>query len=102
MKSMLLTALLPLIVGPLVFAIMQAVKRLSAAVDALPPLAKRSTVVGLSFLLTLVGSWANVDLHCDATGAVNCLDNLDTDAIKAIAGAGLAFLLHTIKVRGLK
>jgi len=71
MNKLLLSATIPLIIGPLTFVVMQGLKALSATVDALPGVAKRFAVAGMS--------------------------TLDKDAVKSVLAAGIAYLLHLAK-----
>jgi hypothetical protein len=93
----LLPVVMPVIVGPLTFVVMQGLKALSATIDALPPTAKRIAVMVVATLLTFLGSWAGVDFNCDPEAAVNCLSTIDQDAVKAAVATGLAFVLHLAK-----
>lgn len=95
MKSLALSLLLPLIVGPVTFVVMQTLKRLSAWVDGQSPTVKRFAVALIAFALTLVGKLTGVDIPCDAD--TNCLAVLDHDTIKALVAAGLAVSLHHLK-----
>jgi hypothetical protein len=97
MQGMLLPLVLPLVVGPLSFVAMQALKTFSRTVDSLPPVAKRFAVAAIAVLLTLVGKATGVDLQCDVNAAVNCLSALDQDAVKAVIGAALAYGIHYAK-----
>lgn len=94
MSGIALKVLLPVLLGPLTFVIMQALKTLSAAVDRLPPTAKRFIVAGIAVGLTLVGKVIGVDLSCDPNAGTTCLEMLDSDAVKALLSAAIAFLLH--------
>lgn len=100
MPKFLVPILLPLIVAPLTFLVMQGAKAVSATVDALPATAKRIAVLVIATALTMLGSWAGVDFNCDPDAAVNCLATLDKDAVKAAVSAALAFLLHLAKKKG--
>ena len=97
MKNMVLSLLVPVIVGPLTFAAMQALKVASATVDKLPPIAKRFAVAVIAVVLTVVGRVTGVDVTCDPESAENCLALLERDEVKAIIGASLAFALHWVK-----
>ena len=97
MRNTLLTLLLPIIVGPLAFAAMQALKIASATIDRLPVFVKRLVVAGIAVALTLVGNATGLNLHCDPNAGTTCLEVLDQDAVKAILGAGLAYALHWLK-----
>ena len=98
MKSLALSLIAPLIVGPLTFALMQALKRLSAVVDALPPVTKRFAVTAIAVALTFVGRFAGVEIPCEAD--VNCLPALTQDSVKAVVAAVIAFALHWLKQNG--
>lgn len=97
MSKLLLPLVMPVIIGPLTFVVMQGLKALSATIDALPPVAKRIAVMVVATLLTILGSWAGVDFNCDPEAAVNCLATLDQDAVKAALATALAFVLHLAK-----
>jgi hypothetical protein len=95
MKSLALSLLAPLVVGPLSFALMQSLKRLSAVVDALPPVTKRFAVTAIAIGLTVAGRVAGIEVPCEQD--VNCLPALTQDSLKAILAASLAFILHWLK-----
>lgn len=97
MSKLLMPILLPVIVGPLTFLVMQGAKAVSATIDKLPVTAKRIAVLVVASLLTMLGSWAGVDFGCNPDAAVDCLATLDKDAVKAAVGAAVAFLLHLAK-----
>jgi hypothetical protein len=96
-SKFLMPILLPVIIGPLTFLVMQGLKALSATIDKLPPTAKRIAVMVVATFLTFLGSWAGVDFNCDPEAAVNCLSTIDQDAVKAAVATGLAFVLHLAK-----
>jgi hypothetical protein len=96
-SSFLVNAVAPLIVGPLTFVVMQGLKALSTTVDALPSVAKRVAVFVIAVALTAIGAATGVDFNCNAETGVNCLQTLDKDAVKAVVGAALAFVLHYAK-----
>lgn len=97
MNKLLLSATIPLIIGPLTFVVMQGLKALSATVDALPSVAKRFAVAGIAIVLTVLASLTGADISCDPNGVENCLSTLDKDAVKSIIAAGIAYLLHLAK-----
>lgn len=97
MQKLMLPLIIPVIIGPLTFVVMQGLKALSATIDALPPVAKRISVLVVATLLTGLGTWAGVDFNCDPNGAVNCLSTVDKDAVKAVLAAVIAFLMHFVK-----
>jgi len=96
-SKLLMPILLPVIVGPLTFLVMQGAKAVSATIDKLPATAKRIAVLVIATALTMLGSWAGVDFNCDPDAAVSCLDTLDKDAVKSAVAAILAFVLHLAK-----
>ncbi len=100
MKSLALSLLVPLLVGPMSFALMQSLKRLSAMVDALSPVAKRFAVATIAVVLTMAGRFAGVEVPCEQD--VNCLPALTQDSLKAIVAAALAFILHWLKPKTAK
>lgn len=87
----------PIVVGPLSFVVMQGVKSLSAMVDALPPTTKRFIVAFIAVALTTLGGAAGIDLHCDPDLGTTCLEVLDKDVVKALLSTGIAFALHWAK-----
>lgn len=93
--------LLPAIIGPLAFLLMQLAKRTSFTIDAMNPWAKRSALFAIVVGLSVLGSLAGVDFHCDESLGTNCLTTLDPDtlhlALKTLAGAAFAFVLHAGK-----
>lgn len=97
MSGLLLTLLGPVVIGPLTFLAMQALKSVNVGIDALPPLAKRVTVAAIAVALTLVANVTGAPIHCDANADTNCLALLDQDAVKAIVAALVAFALHALK-----
>lgn len=99
MPSFVMNAILPLIVGPLTFVVMQGCKALSATVDALPPIAKRVAVMVIAIALTALGAASGVDFQCNVDSGVNCLSTLDKDAVKAVVSAALAYALHYAKTK---
>ena len=102
MSSLLLSLLGPVVIGPLTFLVMQALKHSTTVVDALPPIAKRMVVAGIAVVITLIASLTGVPIHCDVASDVNCLTLLDHDTVKAVVAAAVAFLLHALKNAGKK
>lgn len=97
MSGVLLSVLGPVVIGPLTFLAMQALKTTNAAIDALPPMAKRFAVAGIAIVLTLVANATGVQIACDVNAGVNCLELLDKDAVKAFVAALVAFAIHALK-----
>lgn len=97
MNKLILSAAIPLIIGPLTFVVMQGIKALSKTVDALPLVAKRFAVAGIAIALTVVANLAGVEVACDPNGVENCLNTLDKEAVKALLGAAIAYALHLAK-----
>jgi hypothetical protein len=97
LSGLALSLALPLIIGPLTFVVMQGLKTVSAAVDALPPTAKRFAVAGIAVGLSLVGQATGLNLACTPDAGTTCLELLDADAVKAILSAAIAFALHWAK-----
>lgn len=95
MKTLALSLLLPVIVGPVTFATMQLLKRVSAWVDQQSPLLKRVAVAVIAFALTLIAKLTGVEIPCEADA--NCLALLDHDTVKAVVASALAFGLHSLK-----
>lgn len=97
MRTILLTAAVPLLLGPLTFVIMQQLKLLSKVVDNLPASVKRFAVAGIAILLTVIAKATGVELACDANAVESCLTTLDQDAVRAALAAGVAYVLHLAK-----
>jgi hypothetical protein len=98
MKLKLLEMLLPLLLGPLAFAVMQLGKRASDALDRLPAMTKRVVVLGLAWALTWVAHTLGVELQCDATvDAAACFGGMTQDTVQALLAALVAFALHGLK-----
>jgi uncharacterized ferredoxin-like protein len=97
MRTILLTAAVPLLLGPLTFVVMQQLKLLSKVVDNLPVTAKRFAVAAIAVLLTGVSKASGVELACDANAVESCLTTLDQDAVRAALAAGVAYVLHLAK-----
>ena len=97
MTRLMLTALTPIVIGPLTFLTMQQIKKLSQVVDSLSPTVKRVVVMLIASTLTLLGSALGIDFGCSVDAGTNCLSTLDKDALKAVVSAALAFGLHYLK-----
>jgi len=97
MNKLLLSAVLPLVIGPITFVVMQGIKALSVTVDALPAVAKRFAVAAIAVVLTVAANLSGVDVTCDPDATTNCLSTLDTNAVKGIVAAGIAYLIHLAK-----
>lgn len=97
MNRLVLTALTPVLIGPLTFLAMQWLKKLSQKVDSLPSNAKRVSVMVIASTLTLLGSALGIDFNCSADETANCLNTLDKDAVKAVVSAVVAYVLHAVK-----
>ena len=97
MRTLMLQAAIPLLLGPLTFVVMQQLKILNGVVDTLPAAAKRFMVAGIAVVLTVASKAAGVELACDANAADTCLAALDQDAVRATLAAGVAYLLHLAK-----
>lgn len=106
MSKMLLPLVLPVVLGPLVFVVMQGLKAVSATVDRLPAVVKRVAVGVIAALLTVAGGATGVELACDPEAALaaggTCLEVLDKDAVKAVLTAAIAFGLHWAKAQAKK
>lgn len=94
MKTMILSVVVPLIIGPLTFMLMQGIKHASRWVDSLPPIAKRFAVLLIAAAITGVSHAVGVDVRCDPSGEINCLSELDKDAVSAMLSAAIAFFMH--------
>lgn len=97
-----LPLLVPALLGPLTFLVMQGLKAASVTVDALPPVGKRLAVFAIASGLSYVSRATGVALPCDADAATTCLSALDSESVRAVLAAGVAYLLHFLKVRAPK
>lgn len=96
--------ILPLILGPVVFAVMQGLKAASSWVDSRPAWQKRVLVPAIALIVTALSSSLGQQVACDpsALNAADCLSKFDADALKAVLASGVAFLLHWLKSRPAK
>lgn len=97
MNRLTLAIITPVIVGPLTFVVMQAMKRLSSYIDTLSPNTKRVAVMLIATTMTMLGSLTGVSVQCDPDAAVSCFETLDKDAVKAVVASVLAFAMHALK-----
>ena len=93
-----LSLAVPLVIGPLAFALTQWLKRSIAAIDAARPAVKQAVVLALSFVLAGVVKMAGGYLPslCDGgSDAVGCLNAIaDPQAMEVIVAALVAYALH--------
>lgn len=85
---------LPYLLGPLVFAVMQLLKKASAAMDNLPVWAKQGAVFVIAQVFVFLQSWTNQTLAC---GAGCTLADIGPEFIKGVLVAASAFLMHFLK-----
>jgi len=97
MNAMLIKVMVPVIVGPLSYFLMQWLKSVSGKVDALPPLPKRAIVLVLVSVITELAAISGIGSDCDGSSLSACLATLDQDALKAAVGAALAFGIHAVR-----
>jgi len=87
---------LPYLLGPIVFLVMQGLKKASAAVDSLPSWAKQGAVFVIAQVLTFLQAWSGTALDC----GTNCsLADVSDPFVKGVLVAASAFLLHWLKQR---
>lgn len=97
MKSLALSLLAPVLVGPVTFLLMQYLKKASGWVETQPSTVKRLLVAVIAFVLTFLAHLTGVTLPCDVNSGINCLATLDNDAVKALVASALAYLIHGTK-----
>ena len=89
---------LPLVIGPIAFALTQWLKKSIAALDAASPGVKQAVVIALSFLLAGAVKFAGGYLPplCDGgSDAVGCLNAIaDPQAMQVMLSALFAYALH--------
>lgn len=86
--------LLPYLLGPLVFVVMQLLKKAPLAIDKLPSWAKQGVVFVISQVLVFLQAWSGNALACGA----NCgLADVGEPFVKGVLVAGSAFLMHYLK-----
>lgn len=93
--------ILPIILGPVVFAAVQGLKMASGWIDSRPAWQKKVLVPAIAILVTAGTSALGGGVSCDASSVniTDCLDQFSPDALKALFGSGVAFLLHWLKNR---
>lgn len=88
-----------IIVAPLAMYIFQLLKKYSYWVDALPVWTKRAFVTVTVVVFLAIGAVTGLDFGVAAdTTTLDFLKDVDTAAIKTALAAGLAFLLHSMKL----
>lgn len=95
-QSKALDLLLPYLLGPLVFLVMQGIKRASAAVDRLPAWAKQGVVFVVAQAFVFLQSWSNQTLAC---GSACTLADIGPEFVKGVLVAISAVLMHFLKNR---
>ena len=92
---------LPLVLGPIAFALTQWLKKSIAAIDAASPRVKQAIVIALSFLLAGVVKFAGSYLppvcgtSADSLGCLNAI--ADPQAMQVMLSAIVAYGLHSTK-----
>lgn len=104
LQSQAINLFLPVILGPLVFAIVQGLKAASGWVDNRPAWQKKVLVPAIAILVTAGTSIIGQPVSCDAAAAsvADCLNQFSPDILKAILGSGVAFGMHYLKNRPVK
>lgn len=95
-QSKALDLLLPYLLGPLVFLVMQGIKQASAAVDRLPSWAKQGAVFVIAQVFVFLQSWSGETLAC---GNACTLADIGPEFIKGVLVAVSAYLMHFLKQR---
>jgi hypothetical protein len=96
LQNQALNMLLPYLLGPLVFLIMQGIKKLSLTVDKLPPWVKQALVFVVAQAMTFLQSWSGQELAC-GTGCT--LADIGPTFVKGVLVTLSAFLMHFLKNR---
>lgn len=101
LQSQAFNLVLPILLGPIVFAIVQGLKAMSQWIDALPAWQKRVLVPAIAILVTAGTSALGGGVACDPSvpNITDCLDQFSPDATKALLGSVVAYLLHYLKTR---
>lgn len=87
----------PVVIGPLAYLLMGAIKTVAAFVDRQPAFLQRGMVVVIAFVIATVAQLTGTDLACVDT-AVGCtLRDLDRPAVEAILGAAVAMAMHALR-----
>lgn len=96
--------ILPIILGPVVFGLVQGLKAMSGWIDARPAWQKKALVPAIAILVTAGTSLAGQPISCDAAAAnvADCLQQFSPEMLKAILGSGVAFGMHYLKNRPVK
>lgn len=104
MQSQVVNLILPMVLGPVVFALVQGLKAASVWIDNLPAWQKRVLVPAIAILLSAASSALGQGVACDPSAplAADCLNQFSPDVLKAILASGVAFLLHWLKNRPAK
>lgn len=85
---------LPLVLGPVVYFSTQGLKRASTFIDGQKPIVKQGVAIAVSALVVALGHLVpGSEIKCAIDGAC-ALSDITPDVIKALFGAGVAFLLH--------
>lgn len=87
---------LPYLLGPLVFFVMQGLKKASAFIDNLPPWAKQGAVFVIAQAITFAQSFSGQDLAC---GTSCTIADLGAPFVKGLLVSLSAFLMHWLKQR---
>jgi hypothetical protein len=95
-QSKAIDLLLPYLLGPLVFLVVQGLKKASDAIDRLPVWAKQGVVFVVAQAFVFLQSWSDQSLAC---GNACTLADIGPEFIKGVLVAASAFLLHFLKQR---
>lgn len=87
---------LPYLLAPLVFVIVQGLKKASSAIDHLPAWAKQGAVFVVAQILTFLQAWSGQTLEC---GASCTIADVSDPFVKGVLVTLTAFLLHYLKAR---
>lgn len=90
--------LLPYLLAPLVFLLVQGLKRASKLIDATPPWVKQGLVYVIAQIGVFLQSWSGNELACDAACGLMDFANAP-NFIKGVLVTASTFLLHFLKKR---
>lgn len=99
LQSQAMNLILPMVLGPLVYVIVKALKDGSYWIDKQGPATKRTLVVAVALLVTAGMQLAGQPISCDvgAANASDCLGQITPEILKALLGSGVAFAMHYLK-----
>lgn len=97
-KLQALTLVIPMLLGPLAYWIIQTLKRNSQWVDNLSPLFKKGAVFLCVTGLVTLSNLGGIPINCNVDGNLtDCVNQLSPEAVKVALGTVAAMLMHKVK-----